>query len=278
MVHRRLAPLFTASVRKSPIGRKIDPILISIMLATILAATLSISAAVVFSFALRPGAIERMISLSVGLMLATALLHALPAAFESGANARNLLATMLAGLFTFFLLEKTSTVRNSSRHQHAGTTPFKAHSHKNSGGMVLIGESLHNFSDGILIAAAFLANPKLGLVTGLAIIAHEVPQRIGDFVVLLDKGFSHRRAVGLNVPCSAMAVAGGLAGYLTLDRASGLIPYLLAFSSSGFIYIALSDLMPQMHRRSSWSETVPQVLLIGLGISVVLCMTGSQHA
>jgi zinc and cadmium transporter len=264
-------------VRKSPSGKKIDPILISVMLATILATTLSISTAVAFSFALRPAAIERMISLSAGLMLATSLLHALPEAFASGVNARSLLATMLAGLFTFFLLEKSSTVRNSGGHQHVGTPPFKTHSHQKSGGMVLFGESLHNFSDGILIAAAFLANPKLGLVTGLAIIAHEVPQRIGDFVVLLNKGFSYRRAVRLNVLCSAMAVAGGLAGYLALERASGLIPYVLAFSSSGFIYIALSDLMPQMQRRSSLSETVPQVLLIGLGIGVVLCTTGSHH-
>jgi zinc and cadmium transporter len=277
-VHHRLAPLFIVCVLQVPDWKKNRPPLISVMLATLLAATLSISAAVAFSFALRPDAIERMISLSVGLMLATSLRHALPEAFESGANARSLLATMLAGLFAFFLLEKSSTVRNSVAHQHVDDTSSKAHSHQKSGGMMLIGESLHNFSDGILIAAAFLANPKLGLVTGLAIIAHEVRQRIGDFVVLLNKGCSHRRAVGLNVLCSAMAVAGGLAGYLALDRASGLIPYVLAFSSSGFIYIALSDLMPQMQRRSSWSETVPQVLLIGLGISVVVYMTGSPHA
>lgn len=253
-----------------------DPTLISVMLATGLAVTLSLSAAVIFSLALRPGVIERMISLSVGLMLATSLLHALPEAFESGASARSLLATMLAGLFTFFLIEKTSTVRNSRGHKHVGTIPARAHDHGRSGGMVLIGESLHNFSDGILIAAAFLADPRLGLVTGLAIIAHEVPQRIGDFLVLLSNGFSHRRAVGLNLLSSSMAMAGGLAGYLALHRASGLIPYVLAFSSSGFIYIALSNLMPQMLSRTTVSETIPQALLIGLGISVVVCTTGSH--
>jgi zinc and cadmium transporter len=247
------------------------------MLATILAATLSISAVFIFSFAVRPGAIERMISLSVGLMLATSLLHALPQAFESGASARSLLATMLAGLFTYFLLEKTSTVRHSSGHERVSHTHFRTHIHQTSGCMVLIGESLHNFSDGILTAAAFLANPKLGLITGLAIIAHEVPQRIGDFVVLLNKGYSHRRAVGLNMLCSVIAVAGGLTGYLALDWASGLIPYVLAFSSSGFIYIALSNLMPQMKRRTSLYETIPQVLLIGFGIGIVACTTGSHQ-
>jgi zinc and cadmium transporter len=132
---------------------------------------------------------------------------------------------------------------------------------------------MHNFTDGILISAAFLANPQLGIVTGVAIIAHEIPQEIGDFIVLLNAGFTRLRAYVVNLLCSLLAVAGGLLGYATLDRASGMIPYVLVFASSGFIYIAVSDLMPQMQRRATVRESVPQLLLIGLGVVIVLLLT-----
>jgi zinc and cadmium transporter len=137
---------------------------------------------------------------------------------------------------------------------------------------------MHNFTDGILIAAAFLANPQLGIVTGVAIIAHEIPQEIGDFIVLLNAGFTRKRAYVYNLLCSLLSVAGGLLGYYTLDRAANLIPYVLVFASSGFIYIAVSDLMPQMQRRATMRETIPQVLLIALGVAIVLGLTGSAHA
>jgi zinc and cadmium transporter len=139
--------------------------------------------------------------------------------------------------------------------------------------MILIGDGMHNFTDGILIAAAFLANPQLGIVTGVAIVAHEIPQEIGDFIVLLNAGFSRARAYVFNLLCSMLAVAGGLLGYYTLDRASDWIPYVLVFASSGFIYIAVSDLMPQMQRRATVRESVPQLLLIGLGVVIVLLLT-----
>ena len=139
--------------------------------------------------------------------------------------------------------------------------------------MILVGDGLHNFTDGILIAAAFLADPKLGLVTGLAIIAHEIPQEIGDFIILLNAGFSRTRAYVYNMICSLLAVFGGLLGYFTLARGMAAIPYVLVFASSGFIYIALSDLMPQMQRRATLRETIPQVLLIALGVGIVLLLT-----
>ena len=138
--------------------------------------------------------------------------------------------------------------------------------------MILLGDAMHNFTDGILIAAAFLANPKLGIVTGVAIIDHEIPQEIGDFIVLLNAGFSRLRAYVFNLLCSLMAVVGGLLGYYTLDQASGLIPYVLVFASSGFIYIAVSDLMPQMQRRATVRESVPQVALIALGVAIVVML------
>ncbi|MBQ5948012.1 ZIP family metal transporter [Massilia sp. ST3] len=237
------------------------------------AGVLSITGAAIFSFALLSKVVERMVSLSVGIMLATSLLHALPSAFESGADPRSLFATLLGGLLAFFVLEKMAILRHS--HHHEGDGHHHAHGHDKreagkSGWMILIGDGMHNFTDGILIAAAFLANPELGIVTALAIVAHEIPQEIGDFIVLLNAGFSRLRAYVFNLLCSLMSVAGGLLGYFTLDKASDLIPYVLVFASSGFIYIAVSDLMPQMQRRATVRESVPQVVLIALGVGVVL--------
>jgi zinc and cadmium transporter len=261
-------------------GSKIDPVLISILLATMLAGVASISAAALFSFTLLSKVVERMVSLSVGIMLSTSLLHALPEAFESGADPRTLFATLLAGLLTFFMLEKLAILRHS--HHHEGDGHHHAHGHDKheagrAGWMILVGDGMHNFTDGILIAAAFLADPHLGIVAAVAIIAHEIPQEIGDFIVLLNAGFSRTRAYVYNLLCSLLAVAGGLLGYFTLDRASNLIPYVLVFASSGFIYIAVSDLMPQMQRRATMKETVPQVLLIALGVAIVLFLTAGRH-
>ncbi|MCC2961732.1 ZIP family metal transporter [Massilia sp. IC2-278] len=242
-----------------------------------IAGVVSISAAALFSFTLLSKMVERLVSLSVGIMLSTSLLHALPEAFDSDASPQKLFATLLAGLLTFFMLEKLALLRHS--HHHEGDGHHHAHGHDareagKSGWMILIGDGMHNFTDGILIAAAFLANPELGIVTALAIVAHEIPTEIGDFIVLLNAGFSRMRAYVFNLLCSLLAVAGGLLGYFTLDRASGLIPYVLVFASSGFIYIAVSDLMPQMQRRATVKESVPQVLLIGLGVIIVLFLTG----
>ncbi|WP_019139529.1 ZIP family metal transporter [Noviherbaspirillum massiliense] len=241
---------------------------------------ISISAAAAFSFSLLSKMVERMVSLSVGILLSTSLLHALPEAFESQANAHALFATLLGGLLGFFLLEKLAILRHSHHYEgdgHAHEHGHDAHEAGKAGWMILIGDGLHNFTDGILIAAAFLADPNLGVITGLAIIAHEIPQEIGDFIVLLNAGFSRARAYVYNLLCSLMAVVGGVLGYLTLERASGWIPYVLVFASSGFIYIAVSDLMPQMQRRATIRETIPQVLLIAVGVAVVLFLTNSAH-
>jgi zinc and cadmium transporter len=269
--------LIRFQVTAFPLPRhKISSTIVPILLATTIAGVVSISAAAIFSFGLLSKMVERMVSLSVGIMLSTSLLHALPEAFESKADPHALFATLLAGLLGFFLLEKLAILRHS--HHHEGDGHHHAHGHDaheagKSGWMILVGDGLHNFTDGILIAAAFLANPQLGLVTGLAIIAHEIPQEIGDFIVLLNAGFTRTRAYVYNLICSLMAVFGGLLGYFTLEKAESLIPYVLVFASSGFIYIAVSDLMPQMQRRATLRETIPQVLLIALGVGIVLLLT-----
>ncbi|WP_322534605.1 ZIP family metal transporter [Duganella zoogloeoides] len=232
-----------------------------------------------FSFTLLSKVVERMVSLSVGLMLATSLLHALPEAFDSTASPRSLFATLLAGLLAFFVLEKLAIMRHSHHHEHDGHHHHHGHDKSEAGKagwMILVGDGMHNFTDGILIAAAFLADPQLGLVTGLAIIAHEIPQEIGDFIVLLNAGFSRTRAYIYNLLCSLLSIAGGLLGYYFLDRASSLIPYVLVFASSGFIYIAVSDLMPQMQRRATLRESVQQVLLIATGVAIVVFFTSHR--
>jgi len=261
-------------------GFKISATLLSILLATLIAGVVSISAAAVFSFSLLSKMVERMVSLSVGILLSTSLLHALPEAFESRADTHALFATLLIGLLGFFLLEKFAVLRHSHHYEgdgHGHAHGHDAHEAGKAGWMILVGDGLHNFSDGILIAAAFLANPNLGIITGLAIIAHEIPQEIGDFIVLLNAGFSRARAYAYNLICSLMAVFGGLLGYFMLERASGWIPYVLVFASSGFIYIAVSDLMPQMQRRATMRETIPQIVLIAVGVGVVLLLTGQAH-
>jgi len=254
--------------------------LLSILLATTIAGVISISAAALFSFTVLSRMVDRMVSLSVGILLSTSLLHALPEAFESEVEPHTLFAVLLAGLLAFFLLEKFAILRHSHHYEgdgHSHEHGHDAHEAGKAGWMILVGDGLHNFTDGILIAAAFLADPSLGIITGVAIIAHEIPQEIGDFIVLLNAGFSRMRAYVYNLACSLMGVAGGVLGYFTLGQATSWIPYVLVFASSGFIYIAVSDLMPQMQRRATLRETLQQALLVALGVGIVLVLTSHGH-
>jgi zinc and cadmium transporter len=250
-----------------------DVTLRAILLTTTLSGVISISAAAFLSFGLLARMAERTLSLSVGIMLATSLLHALPEALHANVSPESLFATLLAGLLTFFLLEKIAILRTGPQAGPAGAVGHghghghsHGHSGERSGAMVLLGDALHNFTDGIMIAAAFLADPGLGILTGLAIIAHEIPQEVGDFVVLLNAGYSRARAYLFNLLCSLMALVGGVLGFYTLDRASSLVPYVLAFASAGFLYVAISHLMPQLHRKTTLADTLPQLGLIAVGI------------
>jgi zinc and cadmium transporter len=207
-------------------------------------------------------------------MLATTFLHTLPEAFKMTRDPAGLFGTVLAGLMGFFLLEKLSILRHS--HRYHGADHEKGHGQREAGStgwMILIGDGFHNFTDGIMIAAAFMADFKLGILTSLAIFAHEIPQEAGDFMVLLNAGFSRTRAYLYNLLCSLLALAGGLIGYYTLGRVQHLIPYALAVAAAGFIYIAVSDLIPQMQRRSTLKETLSQVILIAAGIAIIFTIT-----
>lgn len=251
------------------------------ILATILISSIaSLTIAALLSFTTLSKVVERMVSLSVGVMLSTTFLHALPEAFEMTDNAVLLCEVVLAGLFGFFLLQKLAILRHSHHHEGDGHDHEEDHDKEQagaSGWMILVGDGFHNFTDGIMIAAAFLADFKLGIVTALAIGIHEIPQEVGDFIVLLNAGFTKTRAYVYNLLSSALAIVGGLLGYFLLEKVQFLIPYVLALASSGFIYIAVSDLIPQMQKKVTVKESIPQVILIAIGVAIIYGITHTLH-
>jgi zinc and cadmium transporter len=222
-----------------------------------------------------------MVSLSAGVLLGTALLHVLPEAFESSAGARELFLTLLAGLLFFWLLEKAELYRHVHHHEgdgHHHHHHFDAEQAGRGGYSVLVGDSIHNFCDGVIIAAAFLADVKLGLVTALAIVAHEIPQEVGDYIVLLNAGFSRARALLFNALSGLAAVLGGVFGYFVVGPWEELFPYLLVVASSSFIYVAVADLLPQLQQRLSLRDTAVQVGWLAAGLVIVVGVTGMLHA
>ena len=252
-------------------------VLESIVLITALAGITSVLIAATFSVGLLSKMVNNMVSLSVGILLATALLHSLPEAFSMpGTSPQLLFATLLAGLLGFFLLEKIALLRHDHHHEGDGHQHHHGHDAENagrSGWMILVGDGIHNFVDGILIAAAFMADLHVGIFTAIAIIAHEIPQEIGDFIVLLNAGFSRTRALLYNLISGLSAVVGGVLAYFFLERAHAAMPYLLVIASSSFIYIAVSDLIPQMHRRPHWAESLRQTILIACGVGLVILLS-----
>lgn len=227
---------------------------------------LSVLAAAVFSLTVLSAWVSRMVSYAVGVLLAVAFLNLLPEAFEQAESIEGLFAVTLAGILTFFLLEKAALWRH--RHDHAGSAPHAPGGR--SGALIVIGDGVHNFVDGILVAAAFLTDIGLGMTTTLAVIAHEIPQEVGDFVLLLHSGYSKKKALILNLASSLMSVAGGIIGYFALDHIQPAVPYVLVLAAASFIYIAVADLIPDLHRSSDTRSTVMQVLLIAAGIATVL--------
>ena len=215
--------------------------------------------------------VPRMVSYAVGVMLAAAFLHLLPEAFMQTDSVEGLFALTLAGLLGFFLLEKVAIWRH--RHDHGRGPGSHTHAGRNGGGaagmMIIVGDGFHNFVDGVLIAAAFLTDVNLGVATTLAIIAHEVPQEIGDFMVLLHSGYSRRTALLLNFASSLACVAGGIAGYYALTEMQQATQYVLVLAAASFIYISVADLIPDLHRASDTRSTLWQVALIAAGMATI---------
>ena len=242
-----------------------------IICATVAGGLLSVLAAGLLSFTALSAMVPRMVSYAVGAMLGAAFLHLLPEAFMQADSIEALFATTLGGLLGFFLLEKAALWRH--RHHH-GEDETQGHAHaelrkKPVVALIVVGDGFHNFVDGVLIASAFVTDPVLGVAAAVALIAHEVPQEVGDFMVLLDCGLSRSKALMLNLASSATGVIGGVAGYFALGNAQHVTPYVLALAASSFIYIAVADLIPGLHRAMDARSTAWQIALIALGIVTV---------
>ncbi len=215
--------------------------------------------------------VPRMVSYAVGVMLAAAFLELLPEAFSQTDSVEALFALTLAGLLAFFLLEKVAIWRH--RHDHRpGAEPHThgaVHGARGTGMMIIVGDGFHNFVDGVLIAAAFLTDVKLGVTTTLAIIAHEIPQEIGDFMVLLHSGYSRRTALLLNFASGLACLAGGILGYDALSEMQQATQYVLVLAAASFIYISVADLIPDLHRASDTRSTLWQIALIAAGMATI---------
>jgi zinc and cadmium transporter len=260
--------------------------LLYIVLATLAGGLLSVLIAAALTLALLGRIVRHLVSLSVGVLLGTALLHVLPEAFEQGqtlgVEPHALFATLLGGLLFFFLLEKAELYRHG--HHHEGDDPHHHHGHGfdaeqagRGGWSVLVGDSIHNFCDGIIVAAAFLADLQLGIVTALAIIAHEIPQEVGDYIVLLNAGFSRAKALLYNALSGLASVVGGVLGYFVVGPWQALFPYLLVAASSSFVYVAVADLLPQLQRRLPWRDTFAQLGSIAAGLGLVVLVKSLQQ-
>ena len=271
--------------------------LIAILIGTIAAGVGSVWLAAALGFAMLGRYTQHMLSLAAGALMATAFMHLLPEAFESQASAHELFAMLLGGLVFFFLLDKAELWHHGHEHHHpplpaSGGDPMdQGHAHeghhhhhhhhehgpKGGGWAVLAGDSVHAFGDGVLIASAFLADMRLGVVTSLAVLAHEVPHHIGDLVVLRQTSGTQRAAVVKVSLAGTVTALGGLAGYFLLSSLEDFIPYFLVAASSSFVYVALADLIPQLQKRLSLRETVAQVSWLLGGIVMVSLISGFAH-
>lgn len=257
--------------------------LLYIVIATLAGGVLSVAVAATLTVAVLGRVVKNLVSLSAGVLLGTALLHVLPEAFEGGAPPQALFATLLGGLLFFWLLEKAELYRHDHHHGNDGHDHGVDHHHfdrqqAGRGGLsVLVGDTVHNFCDGIIIAAAFLTDTGLGVVTAVAILAHEIPQEAGDFIVLLGAGFTRRKALAFNALSGLAAVAGGVLGYFLVGPWQAALPYLLVVAASSFVYVAVADLLPQLQQRLAWRETAAQVLWLAAGLGLVLAALAAVH-
>ena len=235
-----------------------------ILAASVAGGTLSAGLAAA-SLALRATWIPMLVSFAIGALLGAAFLEIIPHAFESG-EPHQVAFSILGGIFAFFVLEKLLLWRHCHT-EHCEV--HDAHDHGRSGTLIVIGDTVHNFVDGVLIAAAFLQSTELGVVTAVAIIAHEIPQEVGDFLILLHSGYSRVRALAMNLVSSAATLVGGVIGYYGLQHFEGVEPILLGVVAASMIYVAVADLIPGLHRRPELRDTASQALLIALGIGTI---------
>ncbi|MBW8463922.1 ZIP family metal transporter, partial [Acidovorax sp.] len=239
---------------------------------------------------------QHLLSLAAGALLATAFMHLLPEAFESQAGAHDLFATLLVGVVFFFLLDKAELWHHGHEHSHPapaaqdhahgqGHTHDAHHGHdhghahhhhgpRSGGWAVLTGDSVHCFGDGILIASAFLADIRLGVIAAVAVLAHEVPHHMGDLVVLRQTSPNRRMALIKVSLAGAVTALGGVVGYFLVGQLQDFLPYFLAVASSSFVYVALADLIPQLQKRLTARETIAQIAWLIAGMVIVTLVSG----
>jgi zinc and cadmium transporter len=253
------------------------------ILAAALAGGVLSTLAAAATLALHSRWISRLVSFAVGALLGAVFLELLPEALQRG-NATLVMGTVLIGVLAFFLLEKLVLWRHAHGHEvHRDDDDESEHDHAlhrhgpavagadggRSGIMILVGTSVHNFCDGVVIAASFLVSVQLGVAATLAIVAHAVPQHVGDFAVLVHSGFARIRAFAYNITAGFATVVGALAGFFLFADKPQVLPIVLAAAASSLLYVAVADLIPSLHRRPEPLETAGQMLLIGLGIAVI---------
>ena len=282
--------------------------LLAIILATLAAGIGSVWLAAALSFGAFARYTQHMLSMAAGALLATAFMHLLPEAFESQAGAKDLFIALLAGLIFFFLLDKAELWHHGHEHHApaaapAAVLPFSplishnavdcavhpdhsehshaGHSHthlpKPGSWALLTGDSVHCFGDGVLIASAFMADLRLGVVAALAVLAHEIPHHMGDLVVLSQSSSNQRMALVKVSLAGSVTTLGGLLGYWLVNQLQDYLPYFLVIVSSSFIYVALADLIPQLQKRLSFRQTAAQVFWLAVGIGMVIVASGLAH-
>jgi zinc and cadmium transporter len=220
---------------------------------------------------LRDKTLDYLICFAIGMLLGASFLHLLPEAIEqAGDSVHGIMRAAVSAILAFFILEKGLIWRHHHHHEsHQEIRQVDGmQSGKHAGPLILIGDSVHNFLDGILIASAFLADFSLGVVTALAVIAHEIPQELGDFAILIKSGYTRSRALIYNLLTSIAMIIGATLAWFWLSEFSSLIPYLLTFTAASFIYVAVSDLMPTLNSKVGLSATTIQIILIALGLAL----------
>lgn len=231
------------------------------------------------------------ISFAIGALLTGAFCGLIPHAFEDvpPSDIDTLSATLLAGILGFFMLEKLLVWRHCHSHaceahgedshsdDHAHHDHSEDHGRRAAGMFIILGDSIHNFVDGVLIGAAFLTDPQLGIVTSLAVAAHEIPQEVGDFAILLHSGYQRGKALLCNVLASLTTVIGGVLAYFSLGELHHVLPYFLTLAASSFIYIAVADLIPSLHQKTDIKTSLQQIGFILAGVGLILLMQGIAH-
>ena len=249
-----------------------------IMAASVAGGALSVGCAAVFALTVRAAWIPMLVSFAIGALLGAAFLEVIPHAFEA-ADPHKVSLTILAGILVFFVMEKLVLWRHChTEHCEGHEPPAAEHDYGRTGLLIVVGDTVHNFVDGVLIAAAFLQSVELGIITALAIVAHEIPQEVGDFLILLHSGYSKTKALLLNMLSSAAMIAGGLLAYFALQTMQQWIAPLLGLAIASMLYVSVADLIPGLHRRPELRATMQQIVLIACGVGTIWLMGELTHS